>query len=691
MAELLLELLCEEIPARMQTAAADRLLTALRQELGTVKVKTYVTPRRLTAVVRDLPKRQPDRKESRKGPRVGAPSAAVEAFARSLDLSFADLAVETLAKGDFHVAHWTRKGRATAAVLAEKLPDLVRGLAWPKTMRWGSGPMRWVRPLRRVLCLFDGKPIELDIANVPCGVTTVGHRVHAPEPFTVTSFADYEKKLREARVMVDEEKRFDTINEKAHELASKEGLEIKPDHALLEELAGLVEWPEVLIGSIDESFMGLPAKVLTAVIQNQQKYLTLEGADGSIAPRFIVVADVKAIDGGEAIVAGSERVLRARFADAKFFWEQDTNRSLASYVPQLDKLVFHAKLGSMGDRTTRLEVLSDLIGAHLPNANPTRVRRAAKLCKADLLTQMVAEFPELQGLMGSYYSYYASPQEHADVCAAIAEHYSPRGQNDICPTAPVSIALALADKIDTLVSMFAIGEKPTGSKDPYALRRAALGVIRLIIENGLRLRLREVFRHAHLLLAEVQEGVGGEQDPDIVASDLLAFLVERLKVHLRGQGLRHDLISAVFALDEDDLINLKRRAYALGGFLETEDGDSLLIAHQRANNIVRIEEKKDGRMYEGDDLREEHLVEPAEKALLERHAVVQDLVSDAMRAEDYERACRAFAGLREPVDAFFEQVRVNVDDVALRENRLRLLDRVRTWFLLLADFSQIEG
>ncbi len=668
----------------MQSAAADRLRIALSEKLGACKVETHVTPRRLVGVVRGLPTRQSDTEESRKGPRVGAPDAAVEAFARSLDLSVGDLAVETLAKGDFHIATWTRKGRATADVLAETLPDLVHGLAWPKTMRWGSGPARWVRPLRHVLCLFDGKPLALDIAEAPSDATTVGHRVHAPEPFTVTGFADYKKKLRKARVILEFEKRRALIESRAHGLAEKEELEIKPDPALLDELAGLVEWPEVLIGSMDADFMTLPPEVLTTAMRHHQKYLSLQTPAGELAPRFIIVADGKPKDRGRRVVAGNERVLRARLADARFFWDTDRKQSLAARAPWLKEIVFHAKLGTLDEKIDRVQALAAEIAGHIAGADRDRARSAARLCKADLTTEMVGEFPELQGVVGRYYA--LADGEHAEVAEAIAEHHAPRGPDDRCPSAPLSIALALADKIDTLVGLFALGEKPTGSKDPYALRRAALGVIRLIIENDVRVRLAGLLRFSHSLFP----ARGGGAETEAVVATLLDFFADRLKVHLRAQGVRHDLIAAVFARGEDDLVLLLRRVEALKRFLDTDDGANLLTAYQRAANIVRIEERKDDTRYDSGAVRV-HFRQSEEGELYDRLIEIGRASATRSGEEDTLAAVMSLSTLRGPVDRFFDQVTVNTDDPAVRENRLRLLARVRETIGAVADFSEIEG
>ena len=683
MPELLLELLCEEIPARMQSAAADRLYADLCQELGTVKVKTYVTPRRLTAVVRGLPKRQPDKKEIRKGPRVGAPSAAVEAFARSLDLTVADLRIEALEKGEFHVARWTREGRPTAEVLAEALPALIEGFTWPKSMRWGDGQMRWVRPLRSVLAIFDGRALQGGVRGLPFRKSTLGHRVHAPGPITVNNFAEYKKRLR-PRVILDWAERRARIEKKAAELAAKEGLEIKPDPALLDELAGLVEWPEVLIGAMDADFMTLPPEVLTTAMRRHQKYLSLQTPAGELAPRFVLVADVKPKDRGRRIVAGNERVLRARLADAKFFWDTDRKQSLAARAPRLKNIVFHAKLGTLDEKIDRVQALAVEIAGHMAGADKDRVRSAARLCKADLTTEMVGEFPELQGVMGRYYA--LAEGEHAEVAEAIADHHAPRGPDDRCPTAPVSIALALADKIDTLVGLFALGEKPTGSKDPYALRRAALGFIRLIVENRVRLSLGALLRSSRAFFPVFEGGTAA----DAATAELLDFFADRLKAHLRGQGVRHDLIDAVFARGEDDLVLLLRRVEALKRFLDSDDGANLLTAYQRAANIVRIEERKDKTTYDSGAVRS-YFRQSEEGELYDRLVEIERTRATRLADEDSLAAVMSLSTLRGPVDRFFDQVTVNTDEPQVRENRLRLLARVRETMGAVADFSRIEG
>jgi glycyl-tRNA synthetase beta chain len=686
-AELLLELLSEEIPARMQTRAAEdlgRLVSNALKEAGLAfdGAKAYVTPRRLALVVDGLPDRQPDVREERRGPRADAPEKAIEGFLGSVGLGRDQVEVRETDKGSFLFAVIERQGRPSTEVLAEILPAAIAGLPWAKSMRWGARKGRWVRPLHSVLCLFDGAVVPFEFNHLTAGETTRGHRFHAPEPFSVTDFADYIAKMLAARVILDAVDRRDRILHDAVEIAAAAGLELADDAGLLAEVAGLVEWPVVLMGQIDEEYMSVPPEVLITAMRQHQKYFSLRQPDGALAPRFIVVSNVQPEDGGAAIVAGNERVLRARLADARFFWDQDCKRTLESRVPDLDQVIFHAKLGSLGDKVQRISSLAEALAASVPKAKPELTRRAALLCKADLTTEMVGEFPELQGVMGRYYA--GGDGEDAAVAQAIADHYAPLGPADDCPTAPVSVAVALADKIDTLVGFFAIDEKPTGSKDPFALRRAALGVIRLVLENGLRLPLVDVFRTSVKLYRI--------SDFDLDAQGLLDFFADRLKVHLREGGVRHDHISAVFALThEDDLVRLMSRVDSLAEFLKSKDGVNLLTAYKRANNIVNIEEKKDKKKYGGDDVDENLLEQEQETGLLERLDAVKDQVQDALAKEDFKAACRAFARLREPVDRFFDDVTVNVEEPDLRENRLRLLDRVRTRFHQIADFSQIEG
>lgn len=699
MAELLVELLSEEIPARMQARAADdfkRLVTTglAKARLAFTAAQAFVTPRRLVLVVAGLPERQPDIEEERKGPRVGAPQAAIEGFLKATGLaSITEAKIQESGKGSFYFAVRQIAGQPARDALAGVLAEAIAQMPWPKSMRWGAGSMRWVRPLQNVLAILDGQPLPWTIdcggsgdAAVQLSATdaTRGHRFLAPDPFKVASFADYQAKLAGAKVILDPASRRQVISERAEAIAAAEGLTLKPDPGLLDEVTGLVEWPVVLMGRIDESFMTLPPEVLTTAMRAHQKYFALNDGEGRLAPRFIVVANMETPDAGRTVVAGNERVLRARLSDAKFFWDQDRKRPLAARVEKLSERVFHARLGSDLARTERLERLArDL--ARSTGADPELSARAARLCKADLTTGLVGEFPELQGVMGRYYA--LNDGEPADVANAIAEHYAPLGPSDRCPTAPVAATVALADKLDTLVGFFGINEKPTGSGDPYALRRAALGVIRLIVENGVRVGLRAALLQAATGYADSIL----QSKPAPLADDILSFFADRLKVHLREQGVRHDLIAAVFATGtEDDLVRLLARVEALRGFLNTDDGANVLVAYRRASNIVRIEENREGVSY-GAAVDPALFAEPEETDLYSRLTNAHEGIAAALTAERFGEAMSILARLRAPVDAFFDRVTVNCTDAAMRANRLRLLSRIRLALGDVADFSQIEG
>jgi glycyl-tRNA synthetase beta chain len=684
MAELLLELFSEEIPARMQPRAQEDLVRLLAGKLAEAgleykEIKTFATPRRLTAVVDGLPARSPDVREEKRGPRVDAPEAAIKGFLKSAGLASVDQAEKRDdEKGAYYLATIQRRGRPTAEVIAEIVPEIVRSFPWPKSMRWGSGRLRWVRPLHSILCLFDSKVVPFAIEDVESGKLTRGHRFLAPEPFNVKGFDDYRKKLREAYVVLDGEERAPRILKDARALASKEGLTLVEDEALLAQNAGLTEWPVVLIGTFDEDFLSVPPEVLSTAMKTHQKCFSLRTKEGGLANRFILIANLKAKDGGNAIVAGNERVIAARLSDAKFFFDQDRKVGLEAWVPKLKEIVFHEKLGSQYDRVQRVwkfaRELSPLVGA-----DPDLAERAAILAKADLVSGMVGEFPELQGVMGGYYAH--DEQENPSVANAIAAHYKPLGPSDEVPRDPVGIAVALADKLDMLVGFWAIGEKPTGSKDPYALRRAALGIIRIVLENGVRVPLTKQFR---------DQLPGDNKKKEEVAQSLLAFFADRLKVHLREQGARHDLVDAVFALGGDDLLMIVRRVEALGKFLDTEDGEHLLTGAKRAINILRIEEKKDNATY--DQVPDPNLLKrPEEKALAKAVDQAEKEAAEAVQREDFEAAMAAMAKLRATVDAFFDFVTVNTQEAELRANRLRLLNRIRATTLTVADFSKIEG
>ncbi len=693
MPDLLLELFSEEIPARMQAQAADtlrKLVTDALVDRGLLYegAKAFVTPRRLALAVHGLPGKQADQREEKKGPRVGAPEAALAGFLKSAGLSSIDEAKvqSDPKKGDFYVAVVEKKGRPTPEVIAEIVPDIIRNFPWPKSMRWGTGSLRWVRPLHSILCTFGAEGDEPEVVTfavegIVSSNTTRGHRFMAPEPFTVKRLDDWMAKLEAARVVADRDRRKAIILNDAKDLALAAGLELVEDEGLLEEVCGLVEWPVVLMGAFEERFLDIPDEVIRATIRANQKCFVLKDPrTGRLANRFILISNLVARDGGDAIVAGNGRVIRARLSDAKFFWDTDRANGLESRMPKFQHITFHEKLGTQAARIDRIARLAKVIAPQV-GADPALAEEAALIAKADLLTEVVGEFPELQGLMGRYYA--EGEGLAPEVAAACEEHYKPQGPNDRVPTAPVSVAVALADKIDTLVGFWAIDEKPTGSKDPYALRRAALGVIRIILENGPRLRL------GVLIAAAAAGGLpagGGEWQ-----RDLLSFFADRLKVYLRENGARFDLVDAVFALPgQDDLFELVLRMKALARFLESEDGKTLLAGYRRAVNILRIEEKKDGRAYTG-PTSAALLKEEAEEKLAAAMDDVKERVAAALAAENFEAAMTALADLRAPVDAFFEAVTVNAENPALRENRLKLLDEIRTATRAIADFDRIEG
>ena len=679
MAELLLELFSEEIPARMQARAAADLKRLVEDGLKKAgldwsKAEAFVTPRRLALVVDGLPDKQPDVKDERKGPQVGAPEQALKGFLGSLGGMSIDDCEQREVKGkSFYFAVIEKKGEPTIDVLPGILDAAMNALPWPKSMRWGAGEKRWVRPLHNILALFDGAVVPVAYEGVEANQHTFGHRFLNPGPVAVSDFADYRAKLSESHVMLCPSERRAEIASQAEKLAEHAGLTVKPDEGLLQEVTGLVEWPVVLMGSIDEAFMALPPEVLSDTMRAHQKYFSVLNPDGSMAANFIVVSNQVAPDGGAAIVAGNERVLRARLSDAQFFWDQDRKTTLASRAPKLKDIVFQEQLGSVADKVERIKNLAGFLADNV-GADKAEAERAAELCKCDLVTGMVYEIPEVQGVIGRYYA--LNDGEPEAVANAISEHYSPVGPGDDCPSAPVSVAVAMADKLDTLVGFWTINEKPTGSKDPFALRRAALGVIRLIIENKLRMPLTKAFAHG-----------GGEK----VADDLLGFFADRLKVHLKGEGVRHDLIDAVFSLGgEDDLVRLLARVDALSAFVSTDDGANMLAAHKRATNILRIEEKKDGCSYAG-TADESVLVDDAERNLFAALNVAGAASAALLSEEKFQDAMAELAKLRGPLDAFFEDVMVNADDKNVRENRLKLLSQIQSVMGEIADFSKIEG
>ncbi|HEY1364003.1 MAG TPA: glycine--tRNA ligase subunit beta [Xanthobacteraceae bacterium] len=709
MPDLLLELFSEEIPARMQARAADdlrRLVTEALVDAGLryEGARAFATPRRLALAVQGVPAKQPDSREERKGPRVGAPENAIQGFVRAAGIaSIAEARIQPDRKGDFYVAVVEKPGRPAIEVIGELLLRVVRTFPWPKSMRWGArsaeaNPLGWVRPLHSIVATFGPETEEPQIVpfavdGIVAGDETRGHRFMAPEPFKVRRLEDYTAKLERAKVVLDPERRKQAILADARNLAFAQGYELVEDAGLLVEVAGLVEWPVVLMGSFDPAFLAIPDEVIRATIRNNQKCFVLRDPRTTrLVSKFILVANREAEDGGNAIVAGNERVIGARLADAKFFYETDLKTRLEDRLPKFEHIVFHEKLGTQAERIARIEALAGHI-ARLLDADIARTERAARLCKADLLTEVVGEFPELQGLMGKYYA--QAQGEDEAVAHACEDHYKPKGPDDLVPADPVSVAVALADKIDSLVGFWAADEKPTGSKDPFALRRAALGVIRLVLDNRLRMRLFPVIETEITSGLPVSGVRTGRIDGRRLAADLLSFFAERLKVQLREQGARHDLVDAVFALEgQDDLLLIVRRVEALGSFLDSEDGKNLLAGYKRATSIIRIEEKRDGREYVG---RPDPLLyrQDEERALARAIDNAKAEARAAVAGEDFAAAMRAMAKLRPHVDAFFDKVTVNVEEGRdrgeLRENRLRLLNEIRAATGAVADFSRIEG
>jgi glycyl-tRNA synthetase beta chain len=715
MPEFLLELFSEEIPARMQARGAEDLAKAVAAALAPVldgAVRSFHGPRRIGLVATLRAEVTTEGKEER-GPRIGAPDAALAGFLKKHGAA-RDALVE---RGGFWVLDKPGESVTARDLAARAMPGVIRGLAWPKSMRWGTSGFTWVRPLHRILCLLDGEVVAFTLAQgedaahrLASGNLTEGHRVMAPGAFEVASFAGYEAGLRERRVILDAAERVRMIEDGLAALAARHGVAVVPDRGLVEEVAGLVEWPVPLLGRIDDAFMDLPPELMWTTMRVNQRYFAMVTPDGRAAPCFGVVANIAATDGGAALVAGNERVLRARLSDARFFWDQDRKQALEDFLPKLDEVVFHAKLGTQGQRVARLERLARHI-APMVSADPGLAARAARLAKADLASGMVGEFPELQGVMGRYYA--LAGGEDPQVAEAIGTQYRPLGPTDAVPTAPVAVAVALADKIDTLVGFFAADERPTGSGDPFALRRAALGVIRIIREAVLRIRLADIFGEAFFgfpqavgVLASPEFGMAvaqeklntgwqpakGAEHPPMVAAfaaGLVDFLAERLRVQLRAEGARHDVVAAAFTAGEDDLVRLLARAEALKALVESETGTNLLAAYKRAQNILRIEEKKDGRHAGPVDAA--LLAAPEEQALATALDAAEPATQAALAAEDYNSAMSALAALRGPVDAFFDRVTVNDPDAQLRRNRLRLLARLRTGMDAVADFSRIEG
>ena len=708
MPDLLLELFSEEIPARMQQRASEDLKKGITDRLvdaGLVYegAKAFAPPRRLALHVAGIPTRSPDVKEERKGPRVGAPDKAIEGFLRGAGLSSIDEAetVEDPKKGAFYVAKIVKPGRDAEAVIAEAVKDVVETFPWPKSMRWGSGSLRWVRPLHSILCTFgpeteDPVVVPVEVEGIASGNTTEGHRFHAPDRFAVRRLDDYQTKLETAKVVLDTERRKAIIETEAKTLAFAQGLELVEDPGLLDEVAGLVEWPVVMMGSFDEAFLQIPDAVIRATIRANQKCFVLrDPKTGDLANKFLLTSNIVPEDGGSAVVAGNERVIAARLSDALYFWQTDQadlpdlhalkasaeilgldlSKPLDQRAARLDALnvVFHAKLGTQGERIQRIAALSRTI-AEAIGTDADLAERAAKIAKADLQTEVVGEFPELQGFMGARYA--ALQGEHVSVVAAVEDHYKPQGPSDSVPTELVAVSVALADKRDTLTGFWAIDEKPTGSKDPYALRRAALGVVRLVRENELALAIREITA-GHL-------GITSEQ-----TEDLIAFIIDRLKVALRDEGIGHDVVDASSSAGQGDILRTVQAAEALSHLLKSDDGQNLLAGYRRAANILAAEEKKGTKVAGAVDA---SLFNQAEEGVLHDALTnAADKAHAAVKEGEFEAAMHALATLREPIDAFFDAVLVNAEDEKVRANRLALLQGVRSEISAITDLSKIEG
>ena len=738
MPDLLLELFSEEIPARMQARAAEdlkKLVTDGLVEAGLTYAGAgaFSTPRRLVLALEGLSAESPTLSEERKGPRADAPEKALEGFLRATGLTKDQLELRDDKKGQTYFATIVKPGRPAEDILAEVIPATIRNFPWPKSMRWGAGPLRWVRPLHSILCILSdeagARVVPFDVDGLATGDTTEGHRFMAPGRFSVSGFDDYAAKLKKAHVVLSAEERADHIWHDATNMAFAAGLEVVEDKGLLAEVAGLVEWPVVLMGEIGADFLALPPEVLQTSMREHQKFFSVRNPATGRIERFITVANRETADHGATILAGNGKVLAARLSDAKFFWENDlrvARADIAQWTRSLENVTFHNRLGTQAARIDRIAALARDLAPAL-GADPDQAETAARIAKADLSSEMVYEFPELQGLMGRYYA--AAAGYPAEVAAAAQDHYSPLGPSDDVPTAPLSVAVALADKLDTLAGFWAIDEKPTGSKDPYALRRAALGVIRLVLTNGLSLpldrfidaqlvRIEAVVNAAldedtlEALLGEIAEhGVFGgafhalkdrldDLHEDVLAlenkvpdasDDLLRFIHDRLKVHLKGEGIRHDVIDACLALPgADDLARLVRRAEALSAFLGSEDGENLLQGYKRAANILAQAEAKDGVEYRfGADVKFAETAE--EKALFAALSEAGQAIAPALEADDFPAAMAVMAGLRAPIDAFFEAVQVNDENEILRRNRLNLLHEITASCARIADLSRIEG
>ncbi len=696
MTDFLLELFSEEIPARMQAGALEQLRTKLEAGLREARlnhgeIKGYVTPRRLAVWVRDLPSHQPDQLIERKGPKTSAPASAIDGFCTSTGLARPQLQMRGEGKDATYYAVSEQKGRPALSALPEIILSILNGFHWPKSMRWGSGESAWVRPMRSILCLFGEEVVPVTWGDIKAGNSTQGHRFMASEPVTVNQPQDYETVLQNAWVIADADKRKAGILEQAEALAAAQGFTLRPDEKLLEEVTGLVEYPVPLMGTFDEAYLRLPPEVLVLEMRYHQKYFAVLDAGGLVTNRFITLANIKAKDEGAQITAGNERVIRARLEDGAFYYEQDRKKPLDAWAEGLQSMLFHKQLGALSEKVTRISALSRYISVFVPHADPATVERAALLCKADLTTGMVGEFPELQGVMGRYYA--IAQGESAAVADAVRDHYKPAGQGDALPESTAAVVVALADKWDTLSGLFAAGEIPTGSKDPFALRRSALGILRIIRAHALRLPLKHTIEHALRPFATGFDLTGQQ-----TASRIHEFMMERLKAALREEGMRYDLIDAAFSgSHDDDVMKIMARLNALQAFLATEDGGHVLAAYKRASNILKKEKAKDAQSYDGAYDRELIILEMErdgktyERDLVRTLADLHTAMKTPLHKEDFAEVMRLFGTLRLPLDAFFTHVMVNDENPAIRSNRLRILAAVRAIIHEIADFSAIEG
>ncbi len=705
MAELLVELLSEEIPAALQVKSATEFANLIAKGLKSENLKfstiqSYSTPRRLSVVIDGLPLKQDDITDARKGPKIDAPEQAIAGFLRGAGIESLDQCEKRdTPKGQVWYAIIERKGKETAAILPDIITNAIKAITWAKPMRFSDFNFKWVRPLHNIAAIFNGDIIDGAIhmqsqainkaAKITFNNKTCGHRFLSNGAIEFNDFKQYQQKLTDNYVMLDHGQRVTTIAKQLEQAANDQNLLLQQDDRLLNEVAGLVEWPVVLIGDIDQVFMEIPREALTSSMREHQKYFSLNNKDGTMAAKFAVVANIITNDNGAAIINGNQRVLRARLSDAKFFWQQDINQKLDDFIPKLDKVVFHKKLGTLGARVVRISKISQEISRYIPDAKPELAARAAELAKADLVSAMVNEFADLQGIMGKYYA--INQGEDMAVANAIAEHYSPKGPSDICPSAPISVAVALAEKFDILAGFWLIDEKPTGSKDPFALRRAALGIIRLILENNLHLPLNAIFTKAfNGFDQDIKDQDKSKIDNAAIIDDILNFFGERLKTHLKGEGVKHDHVAAVFATGggDDDLCRLLARVNALSDFIENDDGANLLVGYKRGNNILRAEEKKDKRQFNG-NVDVDKFTTNEEKTLYDILKIAAAISSKKAEKEDFKGAMKAFSALRRPMDVFFENVMVNQQDE--RENRLNLLANIRDVMNELAVFSLIEG